>query len=220
MAKQKKRKNKSAPPKVLNFVICDTNVVILMSTFKPSVMFAFKYSFGAVEIHSSVIEEIENWIKRNGEKLRKFGLQFLEFVLEWCRKHTGQLEDVPEPQLSQGIKYLDTLESHLSPDLKGLATSRVDRHLLVLAFRRGVALATQELTLRSLAKRSLNDPKRIISFEDMLREILIERALTPQEARDCLSTLEKRDEHLLKGERKRILDLIEQLQRSNSSNGP
>ena len=52
-----------------DIIICDTNVVILMTLFKPTVMFAALYSFGKIKVHQCVIDQLQNWVDKNNQKV-------------------------------------------------------------------------------------------------------------------------------------------------------
>jgi len=57
-----------------DIIICDTNVVILMTLFKPTIMFTSVYTFGKIKVHQCVIDQIQNWVDKNNQnaKLKLF----------------------------------------------------------------------------------------------------------------------------------------------------
>jgi hypothetical protein len=68
-----------------HIIICDANLVVMMTLFKPLIMFGGKFSLGKVVVHKSVIDEIESWKKPGHQKLKKFGEQILDDILGWLR---------------------------------------------------------------------------------------------------------------------------------------
>lgn len=188
-------------------VICDSNVVIMMAIFKASVMFDAQYSFGKVEVHSCVIEELESWIKRRGAKLRKFGEPLISIAIEKATKRSGHLKEPTDQEYQKNNSYLTAIETRLAADMKGTDTSRTDKDLVALARKNGACLATQELTLRSLAIRSLTE-KRVLSFEEMVVDLFKQGKISAEEVRDGISTLEKMGENLRTEGRKLLNDAI------------
>lgn len=100
----------SKPP-AQAFVICDSNVIIMMAIFKPSVMFSSKYSFGEVEVHFSVISEMERWIERGGAKLSKFGKPLIEDAIKYSKSHTGRIKELGAEERKKSHRILAGMEA-------------------------------------------------------------------------------------------------------------
>ncbi|MCX6116739.1 MAG: hypothetical protein NT027_04300 [Proteobacteria bacterium] len=176
-------------------VICDSNVIIMMSIFKPSVMFKCKYTFGELAVHKSAITEIERWLRPDSKKLKKFGKPLIEDALRYC----SSLEtDFQEPALAEREKYhriMSGLENGLLAAEKGMPTSTVDKDLLLYAKKHNASLATQEQTLRSLGRKVIAHD-RILSFEDLVVDAIRQKLLTESEVRSDIDTLTRMGESL------------------------
>jgi len=184
-------------------VICDSNVIIMMTIFKPSVMFTCKYTFGELAVHKSVISEIEKWLRPDSRKLKKFGKPLIEDALRYC----SHLEtDFQEPALAERGKYhriMSGLENSLSESEKGMPTSTVDKDLLLYAKKHNASLATQEQTLRSLGKKMI-EHHRILSFEDLVVDVIRQNLLTETEVRGDIEKLTRMGENLRNDGRQKI----------------
>lgn len=198
--------SESKPP-APKLVICDSNVVMLMTTFCQTKMFDSKYSFGELEVHVSVIDELERWITRRGAKFTKFGQGLIEDALRYSRQHTGKLKELSDGERTKSHKTLAAMESRISPESKGADTSTTDKDLLTLAWKNKARLATQERTMRSLALRSLGKDA-LLSFEEMVVDLHKAGVLSTKEVKDGLDNLARFNESLRTDGKKLIDDQL------------
>ncbi len=201
-------KSNAPAAKTVKFLICDTNIVILMMLFKPSVMFEYSYPFGSVEVHESVINEIERWVENKNIKFRKFGENILNDALKYSRARTGNLKEMTKPEREKALNVLKVMENKLDASQMSAPTSPTDRYLLALAYKNKANLATQEKTLSSLALKSLGTD-RVISFGLMIQTLFEKSILTKEEIQTGMHSLDYYKEHLRKEDReilRKILD--------------
>lgn len=90
---------------------------------------------------------------------------------------------------------------------KGTDTSDTDKKMLSIARKNKSALAIQELTMRSLAQKTLPGDK-LKSFEDMVIELFHAGHLSKQEIKDGLEILGKYNENLRSEAKQSVLDLL------------
>ncbi len=183
---------KDSSPQV---IICDTNIVLLMILFKSSIMFSAVYSFGIIKIHHTVISELEKWLVKNNRKVQKFTAVLIEDALKKCIEHQCTLRDPDERECARSHRFLDAKENSLTADKKGAATSKTDKDLLSLAYKHKTALATQERTMRSLAKITLGE-NRVLLFEDLILDLLKLGVLAKDDVKTGLETLDRMGESL------------------------
>lgn len=188
-------------------VICDTNVVMMMTLFKPSIMFDHSYSFGKVVIHQLVIDELASWLEGNTLKKRKFGEHLIQDALSKSEARAEPLKGLAPAEMQKSVRYLSVLESKLGMNEKGTDTSDTDKEILSITRKNKAALATQELTMRSLAQKTLPGDK-LKSFEDMVIELFKSGKLSKQDIQDGLDNLHRYNENLRTEAKQSVLDLI------------
>lgn len=196
----------SAESAAIRLIICDSNVVMMMTLFRPTVMFTATYSFGAIEVHRSVIEELEKWLERKGAKFKKFGQGIIEDALRYSKEHTGRLKELSEEERRKSHKVLAAMESSVSPENKGADTSATDKDLLTLAWKNKAKLATQERTMRAVALRSLGKDA-LLSFEEMVADLHKSGALSKKDVFDGVDNLNRFGESL-RSDGKAIVETI------------
>ena len=185
----------SLPNNNSHLVICDTNVVMLMVLFKPSVMFTNTYSFGKVEVHQSVIDEMQAWLDRNNKKVIKFTRPIIEQAIALSTKQSGRLQSLPPEEMSRSHRLISTKEASLGPDEKGLATSKTDKDLLAFAWKNKSKIATQERTMRSVGAKTIGSD-RILSFEEFVVDLIKEKKITADEVNNGLDTISRMNEKI------------------------
>ncbi len=179
----------------IHLVICDTNVVMMMVLFKPSIMFSNIYSFGHVEIHQSVIDEMQTWIDRNNRKAQKFTKPIIEQAIKLSQQHTGKLKQLTHEEMNRSHRTISSKEAKLEPHQKGFATSKTDKDLLAFAWKNQASLATQERTMRSIGELTLGKD-RVISFEELVVDLIKNKKITKTEVTDGISAIENMNEYL------------------------
>jgi rRNA-processing protein FCF1 len=199
--------NNSSEAESDKIVICDTNVVVMMTLFKPTKMFSHRYTFGKVVVHQMVIDELESWLQGNSLKKRKFGEHLITDAISHSESNTEDLHELTQSEMQKSIRYLSALESKLGMSEKGSDTSDTDKQMLSLARKNKSALATQELTMRSLAQKTLPGDK-LKSFEDMVIELFRGGHLSKQEIKDGLDILFRYNENLLSEGKQSVLELL------------
>ena len=155
----------------IEIIICDTNVVVLMTLFKPSVMFAAQYSFGKIKVHQCVIEQLQGWLDRNNQKVKKFTAPIIQDALRLAKTVSQNIKEPTDDQFKRSARYIAGKENSLNPEEKGMATDKVDQLLLILAYVNKAYLATQERTMTSVAKKTL-PAGRVIRFEDLVLDLI------------------------------------------------
>jgi hypothetical protein len=154
-----------------------------MGLFCGELMFTATYSFGEVEIHPLVIQELETWIIRKNAKLRKFGEPVLNQILQYAQKQTGKLKNPTEQQIRKGRSFINAIESRLPPENISAATSSTDKDLLIAVHANGANLSTQERTLTAVAKKSFGEA-RVFCFEDMILDLHRSNVLALEKIKD------------------------------------
>jgi rRNA-processing protein FCF1 len=191
-------------------VICDTNVIVLMVLFKPLVMFTNTYSFAQIEVDQSVIDEMQNWLDRNNKKVQKFTRPIIEQAINLSMTQSGRLKGLTIEEMERSHKLISAREAALKPEEKGMATSKTDKDLLSLAWKNKVKIATQERTMRSVGARTLG-ANRILSFEELVVDLIQERKITTQEVNDGLDAIARMNEKIDNHRGKLIKDALDQL---------
>ena len=197
-----------------HLVICDTNVIILMALFKPSLMFTNNYSFGLVAVDQSVVDEMQNWLDKNNKKTQKFTRPIIENAISLSTHQVGRLMGLTIDEMNRSHKLISSREAALKPEEKGMATSKTDKDLLSLAWKNKAKIATQERTMRSVALRTLGQD-RVLSFEELVADLIKERKITAQEVADGLDALNRMNEKLDPQRAKLIQRALDQLAHSS-----
>lgn len=187
--------NNNNPQNTTKLIICDTNVVAKMFLFKASIMFTADYSFGSIEIDTSVIEELQNWINKNNSKLKKFGLPNVQDMINYCNKQTGRLKEPSTAEMTRSKKTLANIESKL-PSTNGSATSNTDKRLLTMAWKHKAHLVTMDLAVRQTALRSLPSGSKLLSFYDLAEDLFKLKHLSINDITSGLEILAKYNEDL------------------------
>jgi hypothetical protein len=186
------QKDERKPPQI---IICDSNVIIMMTIFKPSIMFSATYSFGKLVVHQLVIEEIERWLRPESKKYKKFGKGLIEDALGYCRGMEVKFRTPAEQERKKYHGIMSGIESRLSDNQKSASASTTDKDLLVFAKKNNAKLATQEVTLRSLSKGVIGEDM-LLSFEDLVVDAFSQTLLTKDEVLSELDTLSRYNESL------------------------
>lgn len=197
----------------VQLVICDTNVVILMVLFKSTIMFTNTYSFGQIEVHQSVIAEMQAWLDKNNRKAQKFTRPILEQAIALSTDQSGRLRELTSEEMKRSHKMISSKEVSLGPEEKGFATSETDKDLLASAWKNKTKLATQERTMRSIGAKTLGRD-RILSFEELVVDLIQERKITAQEVTDGLDAIVRMNEKIDSQRGKLIQAALDQAQRS------
>ena len=186
------QKDERKPPQI---IICDSNVIMMMTIFKPSIMFGATYSFGKLVVHQLVIGEIEQWLRPESKKNKKFGRGLIEDALGYCRDMEVKFKVPAEQERKKYHGIMSGIESRLSDNQKSASASAADKDLLVFAKKNNAKLATQELTLRSLTKGVIGEDM-LLSFEDLVVDVFSQKLLTKDEVLRDLDTLSRYNESL------------------------
>ena len=198
-------KKSSQPNKKI--VICDSNVIIMMAIFKPTIMFKKKYSFGDLIVHQSVINEIERWQRSGSRKLAKFGEGLLKDALKYCYQFQGAIKEPAEAEKTKSFGIFSAIENRPSANQKGAPTSSTDKYLLLLAKKNDAKLATQEHTLQLLGARVLGKDG-ILSFEDLSIDLFAQGHMDKKIIEDGIDALQRMGESLRADGRRKILAAI------------
>jgi hypothetical protein len=94
-----------------------------------------------------------------------------------------------------------------------MATSKTDKDLLSLAWKNKANIATQERTMRSVGLRTLG-PDRVLSFEELVVDLIQERKITAQDVADGLDALSRMNEKIDSQRGKLIQAALDQLAQS------
>jgi rRNA-processing protein FCF1 len=195
------------PPSTSNtsvqIIICDTNIVILMTLFKSSLMFTANYSFGAVKVHQCVIDQLQSWLDNNNKKIQKFSAELVQQSLQLAKAASRGIKEPTDDQYKRSARYIAGKENGLSPNEKGMATDKVDQLLLILAYVNKAYLATQERTMTSIGKQTL-PAGRVIRFEDLVLDLISQNLLSSEDIESGLTTLDHFKEKLDAEKRKKI----------------
>lgn len=178
-----------------------------MTLFDGTTMFNASYTHGNIEVHQSVIDELNGWIFPGSAKVKKFTEYLIRRSIAFCEGCTGNLNELTEPERLRSLAVLNAFEKTLPPGSKGSGTSRTDKELLNLARKNKAKLATQELTLRSLAPRSIPQ-EHLLSFEDLVADLFIQKVMSTEQILAGIKTLEDFKENLRQEGRKMLYDLL------------
>jgi hypothetical protein len=197
--------NNNSPTQI---IICDTNIVVLMTLFKPSVMFSANYTSGKVRVHQCVIDQLQNWIDKKNAKATRLTLPILEKAVSLCKPLSQNIKEPTPEQFKRSARYIANKEIGLPASEKGMATDIVDQKLLILAFVNNATLATQERTMTSIAGKTL-PPGRVLRFEDLVLDLLNLSLLTSSDVEVGLESLDHFKEKLDATKRKQIESYIQ-----------
>ncbi len=192
-------------------IICDTNIVLLMMLFKPSVMFTANYSYGKIKVHQCVVDQLQSWInKKDSKKVARFTKEIIQDTINACEKLSKGIKEPTRPQFDRSIAYISKVEGELDSSQKGSATDRVDKLLLILAYANKAYLATQENTMTNIAKITLR-PERVLRFEDLVLDLINLKLLSKVDIETGLHCLDSFEEILNSKKRSLILEKSEEL---------
>lgn len=186
-----------------DIIICDTNVVILMTLFKPTVMFAAVYSFGKIKVHQCVIDQLQNWVDKNNQKAKRFSIQILEQAIDLCKSVSKNIKEPTPDQFTRSAAYISKKERSLGSQQKSMATDKTDQLLLILAYVNKAHLATQEKTMTSVGELTL-PPGSILRFEDLVLDLIKLNLLVSDDLKSGLYSLDSFKEKLDANKRKQI----------------
>lgn len=158
-------------------------------------MFTNTYSFGKIEVHQSVIDEMQAWLDRNNKKVQKFTRPIIEQAIALSIKQSGRLVSLTTEEMARSHRMISTKEASLGPEQKGLATSKTDKDLLAFAWKNKSKIATQERTMRSVGAMTIGND-RILSFEELVIDLIEEKKITPNEVSTGLDTISRMNERI------------------------
>lgn len=189
-------------------LICDTNVLVKMALFKPSVMFDAHYSYGKVAVPDFIIEEIRRWTKKaKNKKLKKFGREVIENTIARCERLTGSIRAVETAKHRQQDTVIKAMAKSLSADQKGDDPSDEDRRLIILASENHANLASDEKLHHSLG-HCLADKRSVYSFGMLVHDLAASGKLTTKEIEDGLGNLDYHKEQLRREDKELLRELL------------
>jgi rRNA-processing protein FCF1 len=180
---------------------------MMMTIFKPTLMFSIQYSFGKIVVHQLVIDEIERWQRPGSKKYNKFGPGLLSDALGYCRACEIKFTEPAELERKKHHSIISAIENKIAEDEKSAPTSTADKDLLMLAKKHKAKLATQEQTLRTLSKRVIG-AEMLLSFEDLIIDILEQKLMTKVEVLAGLETLARFNEKLRQEGKPKLMNAL------------
>jgi hypothetical protein len=179
-------------------------------------MFNNTYSFGKIEVHQSVIDEMQAWLDRNNRKVLKFTRPIIEQAIAFSIKQSGRLSSLTDAEMARSHRIISTKEASLGPEQKGLATSKTDKDLLAYAWKNKSKIATQERTMRSIGALTIGHD-RILSFEELIVDLIEETKITTDDVTNGLEAISRMNEKIDVQSGKLIQAALDKLQEINSS---
>ncbi len=135
--------------------------------FNPAIMLSDDaYSFGKIYIHQTVYEELSRW-RYAGGKIKKFGLALFEGMLRKCEELAIDEKVMAEVEKENIFRRAIRVERGLPQTELSSSASDPDRTYLAIALKLKANLATEDLTLISVAQKMMG-PMRVFNFADMV----------------------------------------------------
>lgn len=190
-----------------SFIVCDANVAIQMAIFSASKMFNdATYTFGTFQVHEQTIDELRRWLRPGSRKLIKFGKDVIELAIEKSEAAGCGLKNLATDEFRKKALIYDAIETKLAETEKSADTSREDKLVLALADKHKCFLATQETTLRTLAKKVIGS--RLLSFEDLVCDLYGSGQITADDIKDGIGNLDYFKERLRGDQKFKVLAIL------------
>lgn len=167
-------------------------------------MFGATYSFGDIKVHQTVIDELEVWLARKNRKVKKFTEPVINETIRLAKLHSSGLVGMTPAEREKSYNYLSAKEAKLDSSVMGAATSDTDKELLGSAYKNQAVLATQEKTMRAIAKQTLG-PDRVKYFEDLVIDLIKSNQLSLEDVKTGIESLDRMNESLERGRQAEVL---------------
>ncbi|MBP5296283.1 MAG: hypothetical protein J6Y94_03010 [Bacteriovoracaceae bacterium] len=161
------------------------------------------YSFGKIYIHQTVYEELSRW-RYAGGKLKKFGLELFEGMLRKCEELAVDEKVMADAEKENIFRRAMWVERGLPPAKLSSSASDPDRTYLAIAIKLKANLASEDLTLVSVAQRMIG-PTRVFNFADMVLDRYRANKISLAKIREGKKQMDRYREHFRDSESAKVI---------------